>query len=337
MTPTPCCPVCRADRLSEIGRRVWSRSEIDAAPEYLRHRLRVLFELWCDRDRFEATWRLCERCGLVTYWPRPTAEQIDAKYRRLVDVADDPTPPVDSEYNRRRVATLTKLLTPYLAADAGVLDFGGGDGRLLARFAARGHRCAVVDYVPETIPGVDRLGDTLDDVPPGTEPFDAAVCSHVLEHVADPVGMLRRLRTHLRPGATVYVELPMEVWKGPPRVREPVTHVNYFTAAPTRRLLIEAGLRPLRVCTEGLSLPRPGGGWTHAVVLRAIGRVEADDSWLHAARSQADADPRAARSVRRMLSPGVSTRLWYASRTPRQSLRALLAKLPKPIRPSDDR
>ena len=108
------------------------------------------------------------------------------------------------------------------------LDFGGGDGKLLAPFVDAGHDCYLVDYNTEPLPGVKKLADTLDGV---DDTFDAIICSHVLEHVADPLGTLRDLRARLRPGGRIYAEVPSEVWRGIPIERDPVTHVNFFTVA----------------------------------------------------------------------------------------------------------
>ena len=71
-----------------------------------------------------------------------------------------------------------------------ILDFGGGDGKLLSGFRRRGHDCYLVDYNLQPLTGIEKLGDTLDDLDDG-ETFDVVLCSHVLEHVAES---LRRRR-----------------------------------------------------------------------------------------------------------------------------------------------
>nr|VFJ68508.1 MAG: Methyltransferase domain-containing protein [Candidatus Kentron sp. FM]VFJ71901.1 MAG: Methyltransferase domain-containing protein [Candidatus Kentron sp. FM]VFK10579.1 MAG: Methyltransferase domain-containing protein [Candidatus Kentron sp. FM] len=52
-----------------------------------------------------------------------------------------------------------------------------------------------------------QKGATERDLSPG-ERFDFIVCSHVIEHVADPVGVLATLSGHLSDGGLMYVEVP---------------------------------------------------------------------------------------------------------------------------------
>jgi SAM-dependent methyltransferase len=77
-------------------------------------------------------------------------------------------------------------------------------------------------YCPQPQPGIIRLGDTVRDVPTGAL-FDIVTCSHVLEHVADPVSFMREIRGVLRPGGRAYFEVYLEIWKDAPIGAEPVT------------------------------------------------------------------------------------------------------------------
>lgn len=72
---------------------------------------------------------------------------------------------------------------------------------------ARWNRDAADDRCMERFFDVD-LEDlrALDQVPDGY--YDAVICSHVLEHVADPYGVAHRLTAKLKPGGVLYVETP---------------------------------------------------------------------------------------------------------------------------------
>ncbi len=71
--------------------------------------------------------------------------------------------------------------------------------------------------------------------------FDLIVCSHVFEHIADPVQDAANLLSLLRPEGRIYIEVPCELWSSPPTPREPATHINYFSANSLRAALFTAG------------------------------------------------------------------------------------------------
>lgn len=253
------CPVCGAAAWESLGLRRFERGARSPSP-YVAARLDVLFELWAPGEgAVELRFVLCARCGFVTYLPRATDAELDAKYRYLAD--RDPVPPraaVVTSLDDRRSRELFALAAPFLGAAPGgdLLDVGGGVGALTTAFTSRGFRASVVDYVPEAVPGVSRLGATLAEVPPDRR-FDVVVCSHVLEHLADPLATVTAIRSRLRDGGLLVCAVPLEIEGGPPAIDEPVTHVNFFCRASLGALLARAGLVPLRV-SEGRKLAASG-------------------------------------------------------------------------------
>ncbi|MEV6525263.1 methyltransferase domain-containing protein [Longispora sp. NPDC051575] len=82
--------------------------------------------------------------------------------------------------------------TPDRPAPTRVLELGCGEGELLELLP--GERTGWSRHVPET---VSRDGYTLNAGTwrPGTQTYDLVVARHVLEHVSDPLGLLRQLRS----------------------------------------------------------------------------------------------------------------------------------------------
>jgi SAM-dependent methyltransferase len=148
----------------------------------------------------------------------------------------------DDTMCRRRAQRLFKNVRRWLPDHTvDVLDFGGGDGRLMQPFLDRGHRCFLIDYNQQPFAGVQKLGDTIEDLAVG-HLFDLIVCNHVIEHVAEPTVLLRRLATHIRPDHHLFIEVPMEIWRKPPVQSEPVTHINFFVPGSLRHCMQRAGL-----------------------------------------------------------------------------------------------
>lgn len=87
-----------------------------------------------------------------------------------------------------------------------VLDFGGDSGQLLPEGLGRErHVFEISDAEP--VRGVTKLNnETLLQ----SHSYDLVVLSHVLEHTPDPVLLLHKVASLLRPGGWLYVEVPWE-------------------------------------------------------------------------------------------------------------------------------
>lgn len=257
--------------------------------------MRVLFELWAPgSDEVSLTWVLCRECGFVGYLPRATPQEIDQKYRFLAEV--ETTPEARSEIrplDRARSEEIATTLAKLLPRTGVLLDFGGGNGALTSRFLDLGFECGVVDYTTATVPGVARWGDTLDDLEEGRA-FDVIVCSHVFEHLADPVSVARRLKGLMRPEGLLFIEAPLEIRGGPPALVEPVTHVNFFCQSSLGTVLRRAGFELLELRTEKATFASGASRWA----VRAVGRPGPPGEVSFELPGSAEA--------RRLLRPGVS-------------------------------
>lgn len=189
---------------------------------------------------------LCSGCGFITYAPRPSSADIEAKYRFLL--AADPrkdsgqgNPKAWAKDRRRAKRVFAAVMRHCGARRIHVLDFGGGDGKLLIPFSRHGHECALIDYGRDSLPGIERIGESIADMPAGRT-FDAIICSHVLEHVAHPAQLLRSLSDRLRAEGVLYAEVPLECWRGIGISLDPVTHVNFFNRGNFFELLARQGL-----------------------------------------------------------------------------------------------
>ena len=107
-------------------------------------------------------------------------------------------------------------------AQSSVLDFGAGSLRESYDLALRGYRVTSVDMdegllsryaaeydwpvsKPTLVAGTDPI-DSLKKV--ADQRFDLITCFDVLEHLEDPVQILRMLRSNMAPGARMFVTVP---------------------------------------------------------------------------------------------------------------------------------
>jgi 2-polyprenyl-3-methyl-5-hydroxy-6-metoxy-1,4-benzoquinol methylase len=98
-------------------------------------------------------------------------------------------------------------------APAKLLDYGCGSGEYLLWMAPLGHSLVGVEYDPHLLAAVAERGIQIEDVMTIDQQdwgcaFDHITIAHVLEHVPDPVDLLRRLFAYLKPGGTLFIEVP---------------------------------------------------------------------------------------------------------------------------------
>jgi SAM-dependent methyltransferase len=137
------------------------------------------------------------------------------------------------------------LAKTQLAATGCWLDIGCGNGAMLKAVSQALPQWRLVGTElddrnranVESIPGVERLHagslDTLTDV------FDVISMVHVLEHIEDPIGFLESLTRLMKPGAIVFVEVPLS--NGNYFDLSIADHLTHFDEASLRLCFERAG------------------------------------------------------------------------------------------------
>lgn len=152
-----------------------------------------------------------------------------------------------------------------VAPGARLLDIGAGAGNRSRILAAAGMDVTAVEpdadeaaHAVRQLAGTGRVVQTtIEDLPGDEAGFDAALFSHVLEHVPDPEATLRATRERLRPGGRVVVMVPnpggveARVFRGRWHGWEPSRHRWHFRAEVLADVLRAAGFEQVEVAARG--------------------------------------------------------------------------------------
>jgi hypothetical protein len=219
--------------------------------EYQKRRREVLFKIWFpNRGTVLLESVHCSTCGFMTYSPRPSDDDVFEKYKYLKRVEPDIGGQVRHTWAGRldahRAERIYALFSEHVnTRNAEILDYGGGDGKLMRPFLKAGHRCSIADYNDTPIRGVRKVGNDISEIE-SSQRYDFIICSHVLEHVSNFPRLVLGLRSMLKPGGMIYAEVPQEIWSGIRIEADPVTHINFFTQNSFLRTFIGNGFGILK-------------------------------------------------------------------------------------------
>ncbi len=222
-------------------------------------------------------------------------------------VQDDDTLAQDYEFGTLRKAKpralrkwdeLLNELEPQLETGR-LLEVGCGQGLFLEHARARGWEVTGVDLLEplaalaRTERGLDaRTGELADAaLPSGT--FDVVYSSEVIEHVIDPIALLREMYRVLRPGGlAVLLTGNARSWSS--RVRggswsyyefKTHGHIRFFNPKAARALATAAGFAGVETRTRGFALREAGemrGRWYKPLVQSAQAVLSPFAGPLHA-------------------------------------------------------
>ena len=243
-TETPNCPVCG---VSSSGLEVGTRGRFNMSVRNI----------------------ACDHCALVYQSPRPTREAMAAYYadgdhEHYGDVkypvaGGGFAKPGDAQFEsamdawHQNQAANARALGETKAGDC-VLEVGCRHGRTLSMMRdqlgieAFGIEPGVEEAEKARKAGISCFAGTIEDYDPGETRFDQIQSFHVLEHLHDPLAALLRMRSWLKPGGRMVIEVP-NVYQPYGLLQENFfqnAHLTNFSESTLRVLLLRAGYSVLR-------------------------------------------------------------------------------------------
>lgn len=155
-------------------------------------------------------YRRCQECGVLYAIPRPSPPEL---LRRLTFWAESAPrlTPAEQEAALRVVEHRFAWIRRYRPGARTILDIGAGAGAFLAAARRAGFDALGVELVPNTarFPGAEILVGVLASLNLPRS-YDVITLWDALEHLMDPLGMLRRAFTLLKADGILMIETPNE-------------------------------------------------------------------------------------------------------------------------------
>jgi SAM-dependent methyltransferase len=289
------CPACNCERTTTL-----LDVPLDAPPvrAYLQGYYKKLDWKLLAGGRYHA--QQCGRCGCIFQAHIPDQDVLAEVYGNWL-VPDDPRemirriPDVERDPSLSKAAHELMALSSQLGVTldhAHVLDYGFGWGEWLEVAIALGAKTYGTELGMDKRQNGIALGvAVIEDHEISSLQFDLVRAEQVLEHLPDPMGLLRQLGESLKPGGAVYVSVPRDdrlaarlhnpaQWTGSGEsslplhhygsaainALEPLEHLNCFSPKSLSIMADRSGLEYRRLGTlhryaflrEGLKLTRGG-------------------------------------------------------------------------------
>lgn len=226
------------------------------------------FPIWYSfqEKRYQA--KQCSSCSFVFLHPRLTAEELGVLYSDEYFLHDGADFGAHSATDYETAAIKGSVKFPEILGwikrfkPAGsFFEVGCGMGYFLNYAREQGYSVSGIEYARLGVKtcsekfGLDVVQSSLEDFSPPSDKFDVLFMGDVLEHLLEPLKMLMKARTMLKPSGIVALEVPstfnsvtgrfavagyrlLGVKK---KMSMPPYHVNEFTPSTLRTIILKAG------------------------------------------------------------------------------------------------
>jgi len=198
----------------------------------------------------------CLKCGHVQLYPLPTEKEIQERYETAaVSIPQSEKKRLSDKevFSLRDTIYNADLVSSLIPKGATVLDYGCGYGFFLKEMKKRKYNISGVDIstirtaVAKKNASKIEIKQNLTDL--SQKSFDCITAFHVLEHVRDPIGLLITLKSYLKPGGRLIIEVPNlddHLISLVPEYKDfywKIEHLSYFNAKTLAYCVRKAGLK----------------------------------------------------------------------------------------------
>ncbi|MFE8072021.1 methyltransferase domain-containing protein [Marinobacteraceae bacterium S3BR75-40.1] len=215
---------------------------------YLVHDLEVL-----GLETLHVGYRVCSKCGMVQQDPAVSSEAMLAYYRAYSNYTNPSRAGQPTVRKVKGLDTHLAFVERQVMPPGRAFQVGCSDGYTLHRFQQRGWTVKGCDPSPLASSVANSLWNIDTEVtdfesytPSPGEQYDLIILTHVLEHLYDPVAILRKCDQLLKPKGFLFVEVPLLIpFENHLEGYFTIEHINYFSNASLNNTLARAGMAPV--------------------------------------------------------------------------------------------
>lgn len=230
------------------------------------------FEILSEKDRYGlyAQIVICKNCGLIQMSPRMTQEAYnqfyDMEYRKLyIGKKGAIQNSFMKQYQRgKKIYNYLEKNLKINIDNLKVLEIGTGTGGILYYFKEMGNEICGCDLDSEHIRfgkeqyGLNLINGTIADVKT-KKIFDIVICSHILEHLFNPMDELIQIKSFMGKNSYLYIEVPClknikKYFGGDFLLWIHIAHLYYFTLKTLGNHMRIAGYD--LICADNISTIR---------------------------------------------------------------------------------
>ena len=189
--------------------------------------------------RISVSFAACEAC-LFAFQQNPVSDdQMTLYYKSSPRYRCERVEDVEASLYARQFAFMEQSGS---VRGVSALDIGADMGKLLDVLHAQGCQTAFMESNEKAVAYLNSHGRHrwIERLSP-EDKFEVIILSQVYEHIAEPVGYLRNLRSHLAPAGRIFIEVPCHTNWDRTEYGFSFEHVNYFSTFALTRALHNAG------------------------------------------------------------------------------------------------
>lgn len=184
----------------------------------------------------------CTSCGTLRVNPYLSDASIEKYYKEVYGPVKRKNMTADALYTRqsRSAQELLNTLSPHIAKNAKILDYGSGAGGRMEKFKEAGYDVYLHDHDRKYLDyGVSK---GMKEFSKDTK-YDVMILSHVLEHINHPVEFLKSVTDLISEKGVIYIEVPL--FENTRKLLRDfhLAHKFYFTQESLTHLAAMAGFK----------------------------------------------------------------------------------------------